>query len=214
MRKMKKKNINLYEQYQKTLNVSKKKKLSTKNKLIIMGSFGFVVLAGIYVVFRIQLNSIQAQYDDLYSKIYSDAAAEQSVNSERLEYENQILQLISDKYEKTVSGIEEGNKITRTLYPALISDILSCQTEGTKIKSISYDKGIVYINVETLESPQASSFVKSLDNKKIFVGEVKYGGYNKQGDVYVFSATGYLSEKYTETDNRVSLDDILEAEEE
>lgn len=93
MRKMKKKNINLYEQYQKTLNVSKKKKLSTKNKLIIMGSSGFVVLAGIYVVFRIQLNSIQAQYDDLYSKIYSDDAAEQSVNSERLEYENQFFHI-------------------------------------------------------------------------------------------------------------------------
>ncbi|MBE6852084.1 MAG: hypothetical protein E7505_01220 [Ruminococcus sp.] len=189
MRKMKRKNINLYEQYQKTIGKEKRKKLSTKTTIIIYGGSGILVLVGVYVVFYLQYRSVQKEYDFLYEQIYSEAAAEQSVNAERLEYENQILQLIEEKHAENRETIEEGNKQTRKLYPELIEDILQCQYEDTRINMISFDQGIVFISVEAKEPYQASGFVSELDSMNIF-SNVTYLGYARVGDVYIFSATG------------------------
>lgn len=193
MRKMQKKNINLYEQYEKTVGKASKKKISSKTKFILIAASGFAVLAGVYLVLFMQMKSAENEYNDLYSKIYSDEAAEQSVNAERLEYENQVLQLISEKHIANRESIEEQNRQTQKLTPDLISTILSCQGSETKIKNISYDKGIVFISGEANDVRHASGFVSELEGKKIF-SYISYTGYVLQGDVYIFSATGYYDE--------------------
>lgn len=193
MRKMKKKNINLYEQYEKVTGKGSKKKLSKRNLYIICGVSGFLVLAGIYAVLMLQYNTVQDRYDELYNEIYSDAAAEQSVNATKLEYENQILTLISEEHLKVIEQIEDQNSYTKQLTPGMISDILSCQGSETKIKNISYDKGIVFISGEANDVRHASGFVSDLEKKGIF-SYISYTGYVLQGDVYVFSATGYFNE--------------------
>lgn len=192
MRKMKKKNINLYEQYEKTVGKAKRKKLSIKTIGIICSAAGLAVLTGVYFIFYTQMKNMKSQYDDLYSKIYSDEAAEQSVNSERLEYENQILSLITEKHFNNREAIENQNKQTQDLTLTMISDILSCQGEETKIKNISYDKGIVFISGEANDVRHASGFVSRLEDKGLFE-YISYTGYVLQGNVYVFSATGYFN---------------------
>ena len=193
MRKLKKKNINLYQQYQKTVEKDTKKKISPRTVRILIAASGFAFLAGIYVIMYVQMKGVQNEYDDLYGKIYSDEAAEQSVSAERLEYENQILTLISEKHIKNIENIEAQNQQTKKLTPDLISEILSCQGAAAKIKNISYDKGIVFISGEADDVRDASGFVNELSGKNIFC-YISYTGYVRQGDVYVFSATGYFDE--------------------
>lgn len=193
MRKMKKKNINLYEQYEKVVGKANKKKISKKTLYILCGAGALAVLAGIYVILAVNLSTVQDRYDDLYDKIYSDAAAEQSVNAEKLEYENQVLTLISEEHLKNIDSIERQNKQTQKLTPDMIKTILSCQGADTKIKNISYDKGIVFISGEANDVRHASGFVSELEKKQIFT-YISYTGYVLQGDVYVFSATGYFDE--------------------
>lgn len=199
MRKLKKKNINLYLQYAKTLEKNSKKKISPRKIRIICVASGFAVLAGIYLIMYFQMKEVQDQYDELYNLIYSDAAAEQSVNAERLEYENQILTLISEKHISNIEKIESQNQQTKKLTPDLISTILECQGADTKIKNISYDKGIVFISGEANDVRYASGFVSQLSEKKIF-SYISYTGYVRQGDVYVFSATGYFNEDDVKTE--------------
>lgn len=198
MRKMKKKNINLFEQYEKSVGKAKKKKLSIKTIGIICSAAGLLVLAGVYFLFYTQMKNMEDKYHDLYNKIYSDEAAEQTVNSERLEYENQILQLITEKHFNNCEEIENQNRQTQQLTPTMISDILSCQGEETRIKNISYDKGIVFISGEANDVRHASGFVSRLEEKKIFE-YISYTGYVLQGNVYIFSATGYFDESDVKT---------------
>jgi len=191
MRKMKKKNINLYQQYEKVVGKENKKKLSKKTIYILCAAAGFAVLGAIFLVFQLQLNSVQDRYDELYFEIYSDSAAEQSVNAERLEYENQVLTQISDSHIKVIGDIESQNKQTQNLSADMISKILACQGADTRIKNISYDKGIVFISGEANDVRHASGFVSELEKTKIF-SYISYTGYVLQGDVYIFSATGYF----------------------
>ena len=90
-----------------------------------------------------------------------------------------------------MDSIEQKNKETAELDIDLIKKILDCRGEDTWIKNISYDQGIVFINGEAKDAENASGFVSALENKGIF-SYVNYTGYNRQGNVYAFSATGYF----------------------
>jgi hypothetical protein len=196
MRKMKKKNINLFEQYEKAVGKGTRKKISRKTLYLLGGAGLMAVLVGVYLILFFQTRSVQNKYDELYSKIYSADAAEQSVNVTQLEYENQVLSLITNKYVSNMKSIEKKNKETANLSPELIKNILSCCGENTWVKNISYDQGIVFINGEANDAVNASGFVSELDKKGIF-SYVNYTGYNRQGNVFAFSATGYFD---TESD--------------
>ena len=191
MRKMKKKNINLFEQYEKAVGKSTRKQLDKKLLYTLCGAALFAVLVGVYLILFFQTRSVQKQYDDLYRKIYSEDAAEQTFNVTKLEYENEVLTLISEKFISNMDSIEQKNKETAELDIDLIKKILDCRGEDTWIKNISYDQGIVFINGEAKDAENASGFVSSLENKGIF-SYVNYTGYNRQGNVYAFSATGYF----------------------
>ena len=206
MRKMKKKNINLFEQYEKAVGKATRKKLNTKTLYALYGTLGFAVLVGVYLILFFQTRSVEKQYKDLYSKIYSDAAAEQTVNVTQLEYENQVLTLISDKYISNMKNIDSKNKETAELDVDLIQKILDCRGADTWVKNISYDQGIVFINGEAKDAANASGFVSELDKRGIF-SYVNYTGYNRQGNVYAFSVTGYF-----ETEDDISEDETEETE--
>lgn len=192
MRKMKKKNINLYEQYMKTVEKGNKKKISPKTIRLLGAAAGLAVLVGVYLIFWMQLNTVKDTYDDLYDKIYSDSAAEQAVSVERLKYENQILQMINEKYQQNITKIDKQNSETEMLSEDLIVKILGCQSDDTRIRNISYDKGIVFISGEANDVINASGFVSRLDETGIF-SYISYTGYTRQGNVYAFSATGYFN---------------------
>jgi len=193
MRKMKKKNINLYEQYEKTAGKASKKKISKKMLALICSLSGFLVLAGVYMLFYMQYKNVKNEYDELYRKIYSDDAAEQSLNATQLEYENQVLTLISEKYVSGMKTVEKSNNEISRLKPDLISKILSCRGEDTWVRNISYDQGIVFISGEAKDVRNASGFVSELEKKNIF-DHIGYTGYTRQGNVFAFSATGYFNE--------------------
>ena len=204
MRKMKKKNINLFEQYEKAVGKATRKKLNTKMLYALYGSLLLAVLVGVYLILFFQTRNVEKQYKSLYSKVYSDDAAEQTVNVTQLEYENEVLTLISEKYTSNMKGIDRKNKETAILDADLIQKILDCRGDNTWVKNISYDQGIVFINGEARDAANASGFVSELDKRGIF-SYVNYTGYNRQGNVYAFSATGYF-----ETEDDISSEDETE----
>lgn len=199
MRKMQKKNINLYEQYAKTAGKSEKKKINKKTLYIIFGVSGFALLAGIYVVLKVQLGNVKDEYDKLYYAIYSDTADEQSSSYEKLQYENEILQMIADNHEVNQKVIDNSDKISENLSRDLISSILDCQFEGTRINLISFDGKNVYISGESQLAYQSSDFANAIKDKNIFT-KIKYQGYENQGDLYGFSIIGYFSDQKELTD--------------
>ena len=211
MRKMKKKNINLFEQYEKAVGKGSRKKLSKKVLYTLYGSLLFAVLVGVYLILFFQTRSVEKQYKDLYSKIYSDDAAEQTVNVTQLEYENQVLTLISDKYISNMKSIDSKNKETAELDVDLIQKILDCRGADTWVKNISYDQGIVFINGEARDAANASGFVSELDKRGIF-SYVNYTGYNRQGNVYAFSVTGYFDTEDDSDSEAEETEDIEETE--
>ena len=211
MRKMKKKNINLFEQYEKAVGKATRKKLNTKMLYALYGALGFAVLVGVYLILFFQTRNVEKQYKSLYSKVYSDDAAEQTVNVTQLEYENQVLTLISEKYISNMKSIDRKNKETSVLDTDLIQKILDCRGENTWVKNISYDQGIVFINGEARDAANASGFVSELDKRGIF-SYVNYTGYNRQGNVYAFSATGYFDTEDDISSEEEETEDIEDTE--
>ena len=212
MRKMKKKNINLFEQYEKAVGKATRKKLNVKMLYALYGALGLAVLVGVYLILFFQTRNVEKEYKSLYSKIYSDDAAEQTVNVTQLEYDNEVLTLISDKYISNMKSIDRKNKETAELDVDLIQKILDCRGDNTWVKNISYDQGIVFINGEARDAANASGFVSELDKRGIF-SYVNYTGYNRQGNVYAFSATGYFETEDDISSEEGETEDIEDDEE-
>ena len=187
MRKMKKKNINLYIRYNKSLNVPLK--VNRSQRLYILCAAGAVILiAGVYILLKIQLNNVQFQYDQLSEKIYSDEAKDQVHEISRFSNENLLFDLIFDKHKENITGIGMSHELIDKLDPELINEIINCQRPELSITNIIFEENTLSITCLAPKADQASEFVSALDKKNLF-SDLSYSGFNVAGDKYSFNVT-------------------------
>ncbi len=190
MRKMKKKNINLYTRYNKSLN--EPLNVNRSERLYTLCAAGLVILiAGTYILLNIQLKNLQLEHDELSENIYSGEAKVRADEISRFSNENTLLNMISDRHKENIGSIEISDKLIDKLNYELINEILSCQKPDISIKKIIFEENTFSIICEALQAYQASEFVSLLDQKKLFL-HLSYYGFNVEGDRYSFNVTAVL----------------------
>ncbi len=192
MKKMKNRNINLYERLRQSEEKGKSKKKSAKFKIIVFGCAiagvsGIAILAS-----NLYLDSVTEKYNEMYFQVNSPVLLDTISKDDIYIANNAALEKIKLKYEEKDKIISKSALIPEKLTPNLIKTILSCQKDGVTIYEISFDGTSIYISGVSLYADKSADFVNELENKDLFT-KIDYAGFDGQGGQYIFNVNAVLA---------------------
>ncbi|MDO5559484.1 MAG: PilN domain-containing protein [Oscillospiraceae bacterium] len=186
MRKLRRKNIDLYDKLIHISDKSKGKKKSAKFKYLTAGAACVVVAAAAFTVSQLYLSKAQERYDEISVKANDPELQSVIAEDEMLVANNEALTIVVDKYSENRLAISESEKLSENMKDDMIKIILSCQTQNTRVTEISFDGTYFTITGIAQYVDMVSDYVSVLDSKDLF-SAISYTGFTGAGDTYNFT---------------------------